>query len=758
MKSRISDRNWIAIIIFVLILEVLWLLTDLKWLHIPFLTKPASTSGQVEAGYVVKSKSDLKRRGGNSLVWEPAKEKDVLYYQDSVLTLAQSTAKLYLNDKTELDMAENTLVTLEQPEDKSQAEIRLRFSKGDLKARNPNTKAKIEGGEWVVNLEKGAEVSLRKDKDNYEFEVISGRASLQTDKGTENLQDSKILKLGENNQIEQIEKNNQLQWADSKAERLYTFEEQAEVPVKWAGPARQLQITQPGADDTRKEELKAGQQSAKIKLPAGSYKFRLSDESGLSSAKEIEVWKAPKIFPKKPLPRDRLSAGTQQEFVWSSEPGVAKYEIRINTKSGVITKETTDNFIRIPLEDENMDATWSVQGIDDEGNRIPALQENKIFIRRDPLAAPKLKTPELRELEEPPSAPGAFHWWHLLLNRAHAAQAGYEVNFEWEPVEGAEHYTIEISTDPEFKAPEVSMQTKAKNFKWQNFKPQKKYYWRVAAGSKKRMGVFTEATEVKPVKIVRPSKPELEAKAQAEAKAKEEAKAQAEAAEAEAKAAAEAAAKAAAEASAIAAKEKQEADQKAAAEAARFAAPNKPFIYGFALMPTYKLINVPVDATSKADLNGGGPTGFQFELQKNSYHFRINASSQLWKPSPESEFPLQQSLNIPEAWAFLNKGSWGIAIHQGFVAERETVGSIATSPQTHFGIRYALTNKLGLSGLLGGRSNEVGIDYEHKLYLTAPDSSLRFFVGGGVHFFYQVTKDGNGTNTSLNLLLGADTF
>ena len=114
----------------------------------------------------------------------------------NIIVTSGSGAKLYLKDRTELQLAENTLVTLEEPENKSNSEIRLRFSKGDLKTRNPFGAARIHGNDWVVNLEKGSEVSLRKEADTFEFEILSGQATLQTGAIIQKLNESQISKFG----------------------------------------------------------------------------------------------------------------------------------------------------------------------------------------------------------------------------------------------------------------------------------------------------------------------------------------------------------------------------------------------------------------------------------------------------------------------------------------------------------------------------------------------------------------------------------
>jgi hypothetical protein len=202
-----SDRKWITLICLLLAIEIIWLLADLHLISLPFRSRSKSAEGAIEAGHIIKSQEDVEKRSADSLIWEPAKQDDILYYHDSVLTLGQSTATLYLKDQTELQMAENTLVTFEEPEAQSNAEIRLRFAKGDVKARNPFNTSKIETSDWVVHLEKGAELAMRKEQSGYEFEVLAGHATLNTEAGKEDLVESKIIKLNDDKKIETIDKS-----------------------------------------------------------------------------------------------------------------------------------------------------------------------------------------------------------------------------------------------------------------------------------------------------------------------------------------------------------------------------------------------------------------------------------------------------------------------------------------------------------------------------------------------------------------------
>ncbi|MCC2679648.1 MAG: hypothetical protein K0R29_2224, partial [Pseudobdellovibrio sp.] len=479
--SQNSDRKWIIIICVALVLEVIWLLYDLQLINLPFLNSSKSKNNAVEAGYIIRSQEDVKKRSSDSLIWEPAKQNDVLYYRDSLLTLAQSSAVLYLKDQTELQMAENTLVTFEEPEAQSNAEIRLRFSKGDLKARNPYNISRIETADWVVNLEKGAEIALRKEDKGYEFEVLAGKATLDTEKGKEDLVESKIIKLGDDKKIETIEKSLELKWNNPLTERIYTADDKAKVAVEWKGQAQQLKISKPGEQEEPQTKTIKGQ-TAELELEPGNYQIRLEDASGISSPKQIEVKKAPKIYLKKPLPRDRIAIGKPMEFIWEGENSLKSYNLKLSNGQSY---EVNENFKALQF-DQEQDIVWKIEAKDADGFKVPSLYESKVYLRHDTLAAPKLKTPKLieeSENEKPksdsekstqPAKPepsvkkDSTQIWQPLFRfvqqklfflYVHSAEAQIlrkkNVVFEWDPVEGANQYIIEISSDPEFKTPEV---------------------------------------------------------------------------------------------------------------------------------------------------------------------------------------------------------------------------------------------------------------------------------------------------------------
>lgn len=738
LRKKGSDRKWIALILLLLIAEVIWLFADLRWIQLPSFMKKLSGSDTKQAGHVLSSKNDLKRRGVNSLIWEKAEENETLFYYDSVLTLSQSSAKLYLKDQTELQLSENTLVTLEEPEDKTKSEIRLRFSKGDFKARNPSAKTTISGDQWYMNLEKGSEVQLRKDQNSYEFEVLSGQATLQTPEGTQTLNDTSIVRFGTDQKIDKIEKNQNLQWLEKKPVRIYVLDEQAEVPLQWTGQATKINVSRSGEEENV-TAVAPDQDSATLNLKPGSYTLRLGDANGLSSGRNIEVWKAPQIILKKPLPRDRLKVGEDYEFVWTADDGVKEYQVQLQGSGSVRSESSKQNF-KILRFDKEEDLEWKVEARDDEGFLIPTRHQNRIFLREEPLQAPKLKSPKLQL----PETSGRFNWLKLLVFEAVAAEkkkTGREIMFEWEAVAGANSYTIEISSDPGFRKPELIESVTSTDFIWKNYDPKKKFFWRVAAaGSSGKMGLFSEPAEVQPnyvtktVGVAPPPTPPPTAKALLKPEVIQEKPASPAPVE--------------------------NPEPPATAAIAAIDLPKVPSGWGIAWAPSYKFLNLAGEANTKIRLSGGVPLGARFELQSglfnnlHVYKLSLWGASQQWKPSPPSEFLVQESLNIPEAWLLISRENYttnhsiGISLHQTLTPERKSEQAISYKPLLIPGFRYGVQ----IGGIRYGvhfGNGEYGVDLDFKRYFF----ERGLYYGAAGHVTYQSGYQGN-----LIFLLGFDRF
>lgn len=285
-----------------------------------------SENSQSPAGVIVKTEKDLKRRGMNSLVWENAYQEETLFYHDSVLTLSESTATLRLEENTEIHLAENTLVTIEPLDKNAGSEIRLKFTRGDLRAKNPSGLTKIETDQWTLDLSRGSEVALRQKGDkNFEVEVVKGQLDFQTENGTTSFNQNQVVNI-ENNQVSKTsEIANDIKFQGPAYERVYSLSSISQIPVSWQGQAEKIEITAIG-DEENSEKIVTSLKSTDLNLAPGRYALRLVDKNKVSEVKEIEIWKAPSLHLLAPAPRDRLRTHEDVTLIWSFIPEAQSYK------------------------------------------------------------------------------------------------------------------------------------------------------------------------------------------------------------------------------------------------------------------------------------------------------------------------------------------------------------------------------------------------------------------------------------------------
>lgn len=515
MKLKLSDNSIIAILIVALVVQVAVLLWHLGIIQIG--THPQDVSRSALAGQIEKVENSLKRRPLDSLIWEDSQKKENIYYHDSILTLGQSTAQLKLENGTQIQLSENTLITIEPPRDKHSNEIRIQFSQGNLKARNPYQSATIKDKELTIHLKANSDIELYKnDEDKIEIQVNKGEAELIQADQKVSLNENEILRVS-HEQSEKIQISQSLQWVAPPPLRQYTHSQEAEIPLQWQGDAKSVMVTSPHHPQ-KTVELKPGQQSVKIPLSIGEYRISIVNNGIVSQPLNFQVWKAPLIHLIEPQPRNRLNPGNVR-FVWTANKEMKSYNVRVLSSTSHQDYPVVDNTAETPMENEG-DFRWGVWGEDQEGFMVPPAYHYPVFIRQELFDAPQLFKPQIIKPKKedptlpPPSALRILQQW--ILPSAWAAKPEELVAlFTWQDLPGAEIYNVEIAESKDFRKTVLQVQVEKSQFLWRGLDASKKYYWRVAAGNRSgRMGRFTEPTLVEMIEakeaeaLVAETKPE----------------------------------------------------------------------------------------------------------------------------------------------------------------------------------------------------------------------------------------------------------
>lgn len=518
------DRYLIAGALLLLSFETSWLMHDLKIVNIPVFNQGERLSETKPIGRVLATKQDLRRRPVDSIVWEESRANDTLFFYDTVLTLDQSAATIQLNDTGEISLSENTLVVLE-PVDKTQSDqLRVKFTRGQLHSRNLASTTVITSPTWTLQAEKGADVKLRSTGDGQmEVELLKGKVELKNDKETLSFKDEQVILLHKE-QAESIPISETLTWDSGKDNiyRVYSHSFPTTAWLKWKGQAQRLRLIKPGNDQS---VYPVSGDRFPLQLEPGLYQVRLEGKKESSPTLAVQVWKAPAFHLLSPLPRSRFVSGVDTTFTWSTAGLISKYRFELGRDEkfdDVVRAIASEGSIANTQMPEQGQYYWRVQALDDLDFPIPSLDTNVIFSVKDPLQAPKLRAPETRapandkssslDLEKLPGfGREKFDWkrltqvdWKhtlefvagLLIPRAEAREEFFEAVFSWDEVEDADYYYVEIDSNPDFHKPIVVQKTKKPEFVWPKASVGV-YFWRVAAGSDDRMGLFSEAAQVR---------------------------------------------------------------------------------------------------------------------------------------------------------------------------------------------------------------------------------------------------------------------
>lgn len=485
MNWKLSDSKIIGLLVIVLVAQIMVLLWHLDILK---LNKSTVVRTDDQAGVILSVSNSVQHRPMDSLVWEKSEKEQPLFYNDSVLTLSQSNAIVRLKNETQIALQENTLITIEPPQVEKPNEIRVQFSQGTLSARNPYQKAEITTEKFSLSLSANSDVQIFKDQsDQIEVQVKKGEAELTVDGKKSVISEDSVASIS-GSEVKEKSLSHALQFEKTYKNRVYTHSEEAKISLDWKGQAQWI-IFHNHEKKRIKIPIEQNRTRHDFNLKLGSHRFFLANENQRSEAITIEVWKAPIIHLVSPRPRDRVKQG-QTHFIWTQNPSVRTYELKINGKANPILKNIEQNSIQVSF-DKDDDLYWEVWGKDKDGYTIPPSYNYKLYIRENPFSAPKIKQHNIQESN-------ASHWLEQFFIPSAYANDLKTTYLSWQPIEGADFYLIEISDSMEFRNLILKKEVNNPEFIWNQFDKSKKLYWRVAAGDNSgRMGVFSEPLAVK---------------------------------------------------------------------------------------------------------------------------------------------------------------------------------------------------------------------------------------------------------------------
>lgn len=493
MFLRLSDSKVILILILALLVQILLLLWHMGYIVVG--SPPPSSVDHEVAGRVAQVQNKLKRRPLDSLIWQPSRTDETVHFHDSVLTLGASQAKLELKNGTTINLGENTLITIEPPSKEFPEDIKIKFIGGNIKTRNPHHGSNISNDQFILKIKRGSEVDIQKSHDEtFNVELSSGSAQLLKNQETLTIKEKERVNI-DSEFSEKFKITETLSWIKDQKQRIYTHEKKGSLSLNWSGKATTLEILSQ-KHPRRKMAVSKDQERITLELPIGTHSLYLSDGELISARKVIEVRPAPVIHLIHPLPRDRFLP-SKIEFSWVPNPLAQNYQLVIKGLNPQVKQQTSSHRLDIELNLES-ELDWEVWGLDSDNYLIPPLYDQKLYIRNNPFAPPKLHQPQKIPLNS--GRKGAWLDW-IIFSQARAATV-WGALFSWDEIPGADLYQIEVSQSKDFRQLILNKKVATNQFIWKGIDPSQTYYWRVAAGDHSgRMGLFSPPQKVELVDV-----------------------------------------------------------------------------------------------------------------------------------------------------------------------------------------------------------------------------------------------------------------
>ena len=191
---------------------------------------------QIVIGSVVDVDQNVKRKKGDSLLWDPLKPGDAVYNQDSIRTGLNSATELKLNDSSSISLEENSLVVL----DSNDQAFNIDFKTGEFKTNSVSKNLQIKVKDSVLSA-KQAQINIktRSDQDT-EIQVTKGTASLQGAGGQQiSLDTQKAAKIDKLGRAEALKVKVILSSPENRTEVLNPLS-QMRYPFTWAALSSDL--------------------------------------------------------------------------------------------------------------------------------------------------------------------------------------------------------------------------------------------------------------------------------------------------------------------------------------------------------------------------------------------------------------------------------------------------------------------------------------------------------------------------------------
>lgn len=238
-------------------------------------------SDSLALGKISAKKSVVKSRGVRGLDWQDALLNEPVSHNQLIYTDDNSSARISLNTGTVIDVEENSLIKIQQESNLETVNLEKGFINTKLSGNQP-LRLKLGDQDIVLNSA-DALVQITQDGSSGEIGVLSGEVELTDGKSVQKIDQSQMVVLeGEKLSLKKIAYD---LLSPGRGQKIFLKNESAQIDFAWTPEDEGEVSLQDMAGNSFSVEGK------RALLPPGSYRWRVTSESGSSLESTFSVMK-----------------------------------------------------------------------------------------------------------------------------------------------------------------------------------------------------------------------------------------------------------------------------------------------------------------------------------------------------------------------------------------------------------------------------------------------------------------------------------
>ena len=429
------------------------------------LTALIKKSADDAIGILVLKKRTAVRKYADYVIWEDIGNNTPVFNYDSIRTYPESAAYIRLNDGSEINLSENTMIVLATDD----FGVRINFDRGTISARSgkSGSSIRLNTRDTSVAMNKG-ELSVKKDETIMDINIFSGNAVVASG-GKENLIDvNSALRIADGKtEIKKVKIKTEEPVNDA---RFITSSARASIRFVWKSDSGSKHTVEIASDRQFQKIIKKESvhgSTYRAGLQPGDYYWRVGTGRDYSPVKKFTLLKDSSFRYIYPVGDEKVNvtSGDPVSFRWSRSRAEAAYEFEIfsdaELKSSVLKKTLSLNLLSLDnLTSGNF--WWRVRRVYPAG-----------FISLDPDEKTMRFMLVQRAFTRMKPVP-------VYSGRVFATTLSEFIPLNWVEAKGASGYVVEISTDREFNEIINSLNTTAA-FIRAPVPPEGEYFWRIKA-------------------------------------------------------------------------------------------------------------------------------------------------------------------------------------------------------------------------------------------------------------------------------------